>query len=791
MGPSKKTNRCAAHLIASQTPREKKSILDEDTLTLPRRPVAAQVNHSESTPEVLTQPIHLPALYTRPDQLPTFATQPDHLSSPCIVTNSGAIPVLGKKRVRGLTRGKNVEKIRKERGDRIPVTLNCFTRAIEGDYATPLAAALGQQIQVHAPVQNDGWLEISFGLKESIVTRVGQTFDFGDYNNDVDVRCIIGHKCQTLYNEWKSRLHTHYKSLKEDKVSDLKSQTLYPCMKDDWDWMIDNLWETDDWKAKLKNAMKARGCVKYNHTSGSRSFASRASILHATMVSKIAEQSQPSVTHPLSEEQISREVLGKRSVYLKGYGIRKDSTSSSTHFEAPNSEAQNMSTMQTIIQMLAAKNGIDLANIQGLVPSNNVGEDASGVREDETSLDSYVYQWGLVQVERDLGRLSKGLEFEPLWMQQTPLEEDPAYAPGSFLGGLILGPINLGIPFFLDLAENIRDTEFLGYDTFSTRTVVEALLVNGKPVLQVSKGSEVEVFLNRTPFYAESGGQIRDNGFLFISQAGNQQTVVIEIKDIKKSVGNIFVHKGTIKKGSIEVGGEVEAAVDAKLRQRAKVHHTVTHLLQVVLKKVIGQETSQTGSLVAFDRLRFDFNFHRPLLDNELMEIEELINSWIEDSTLLQTKVMPLTGAKKAGAIAMFGEKYGEQVRVVKVPSVSMELFGGTHVSSTSEIRGLKIISKQGIASGIRRIEAVAEIHSAKVKDEDVPAKVETLLEELRMARNEISAIRANAAVHRASIIANNVLLNNPVVVGIACLYLADRAKHDELAAKWTLRFAR
>lgn len=129
-------------------------------------------------------------------------------------------------------------------------------------------------------------------------------------------------------------------------------------------------------------------------------------------------------------------------------------------------------------------------------------------------------------------------------------------------------------------------------------------------------------------------------------------------------MGNIFVHMGTTKKGSIEVGGEVEAAVDAKLRQQAKVHHTATHLLQAALKKVIGQEASQAGSLVAFDRLRFDFNFHRPLLDNELMEIEGLINSWIEDSTLLQTKVMPLTDAKKAGAIAMFGEKYGEQVQV-------------------------------------------------------------------------------------------------------------------------------
>ncbi|KAM3359668.1 hypothetical protein P3S68_019379 [Capsicum galapagoense] len=124
--------------------------------------------------------------------------------------------------------------------------------------------------------------------------------------------------------------------------------------------------------------------------------------------------------------------------------------------------------------------------------------------------------------------------------------------------------------------------------------------------------------------------------------------------------------------------------------------------------RVIGQETSQAGSMVAFDRLRFDFNFHRPLLDKELVEIEGLINQWIGDGMILETKVMSLTDAKGAGAIAMFGEKYVEQVRVVEVPGISMELCGGTHVSNTAEIRGFKIISERGIASGIRRIEAVA-----------------------------------------------------------------------------------
>ncbi|KAK4258454.1 hypothetical protein QN277_004902 [Acacia crassicarpa] len=327
-----------------------------------------------------------------------------------------------------------------------------------------------------------------------------------------------------------------------------------------------------------------------------------------------------------------------------------------------------------------------------------------------------------------------------------------------------------------DIAENVTDTEFVGYDSLYAKAIVESLVVNGDPAVMASEGSDVEVLLNKTPFYAESGGQIGDHGFLYIAEGKNQPKAVVEILDVQKSLGNIFVHKGTVREGFLEVGKEVEAAVDVKLRQRAKVHHTATHLLQAALKKVIGPETSQAGSLVAFDRLRFDFNFHRQLLDSELVEIEGLINGWIGDATLLQTKVMPLVDAKKAGAIAMFGEKYGEEVRVVEVPGVSMELCGGTHVSNTSEIRGFRIISEQGIASGIRRIEAVAGeafieyvtardsyikqlCSTLKVKPEEVTTRVENLLEELWEAKSENSALCAKAAVYKASIIASNALL--------------------------------
>lgn len=264
-----------------------------------------------------------------------------------------------------------------------------------------------------------------------------------------------------------------------------------------------------------------------------------------------------------------------------------------------------------------------------------------------------------------------------------------------------------------------------------------------------------------------------DNGFLYVyGEEDAKQKAVIEINDVQKSLGNIFVHKGTIKQGSVEVGKEIDAAVDAKLRQGAKAHHTATHLLQSALKSIIGSETSQAGSLVAFDRLRFDFNFHRPLSEEELMKIESLVNQWVSSATHLETKVMDLQDAKNAGAIAMFGEKYGEQVRVVEVPGVSMELCGGTHVSNTAEIRGFKIISEQGIASGVRRIEAVAGdafveyvcardnymrclCSSLKVKAEDVNGRVETILEELRTTRNEVSSLRSKIAVLKAASLAN------------------------------------
>ena len=178
-------------------------------------------------------------------------------------------------------------------------------------------------------------------------------------------------------------------------------------------------------------------------------------------------------------------------------------------------------------------------------------------------------------------------------------------------------------------------------------------------------------------------------------------------EDVQKESG-IFIHFGRIEQGIVTTGHTINAQIDRSCRRRAQANYTATHLLQSALKKLVDAGISQAGSLVSFERLRFDFNCPRPLTSSELQQVEEQINTWIAEAHDTEIAVMGLEEAKQKGAIAMFGEKYGSEVRVIDIPSVSMELCGGTHVKNTAEIGLFKIISETGIAAGIRRIEAVA-----------------------------------------------------------------------------------
>jgi len=249
-------------------------------------------------------------------------------------------------------------------------------------------------------------------------------------------------------------------------------------------------------------------------------------------------------------------------------------------------------------------------------------------------------------------------------------------------------------------------TAFKGYDQLEHPCCVVALVVNGEPAERAGAGDGVQLVLDTTPFYGEGGGQVGDRGLLSGTGAGGDG-VIISIDSVTRN-RSVFVHSGRIERGTLAVGDLLNAQVDRTCRRRAQANHTATHLLQAALKQVVDPGIGQAGSLVDFDRLRFDFHCPRAVTAAELEQIEALINGWIVEAHDLQVRSMAIEQAKAAGAVAMFGEKYADVVRVVDVPGVSMELCGGTHVANTAEIGLFKIVSESGVAAGVRRIEAVA-----------------------------------------------------------------------------------
>ncbi|MBE9231981.1 alanine--tRNA ligase [Cuspidothrix issatschenkoi LEGE 03284] len=318
--------------------------------------------------------------------------------------------------------------------------------------------------------------------------------------------------------------------------------------------------------------------------------------------------------------------------------------------------------------------------------------------------------------------------------------------------------IDLTVQGSLDqLAEHIHSTEFLGYTQLAITAKIEVLLVNGISQEEAEAGTEIQIVLDKTPFYAESGGQIGDKGY--ISGDG----ILIRIEDVKKE-SDFFVHFGKIERGTIRVADQITAQIDTSCRRRSQANHTATHLLQAALKKVVDEGISQAGSLVSFDSLRFDFNCPRALTAEEVQQVEELVNTWICEAHSAKIEVLPLAEAKARGAVAMFGEKYGDQVRVIDFPGVSMELCGGTHVNNTAEIGVFKIISEAGVSSGVRRIEAVSGASVLdylnvrdqvtkdlcfrfKIKPEEIPDRITTLQTELRNSEKTIQTLKSQLAI--------------------------------------------
>ena len=349
--------------------------------------------------------------------------------------------------------------------------------------------------------------------------------------------------------------------------------------------------------------------------------------------------------------------------------------------------------------------------------------------------------------------------------------------------------IDLTVQGSLDkLAETIQGTEFVGYAELSSLAKVEVILVDGKSVTEAAAGTEVQVVLNRTPFYAESGGQIGDKGYLFgenqqnsqafggnqqNSQAGslfhggeNAESLLVRVDDVKKE-SDFFVHFGIVERGTLRVDDSVTAKIDNSGRRRVQANHTATHLLQAALRQIVDDSISQAGSLVSFERLRFDFNSPRAVTPVELEQIEDTIYSWIAEAHIAEVAEMPIAQAREKGATAMFGEKYGDVVRVIDFPGVSMELCGGTHVSNTAEIGLFKIVSEAGVAAGIRRIEAVSgqavldylNVRDKVVRDlgdrfkakpEELPNRITNLQNELKDTQKQLAALKSELAIAKS-----------------------------------------
>jgi alanyl-tRNA synthetase len=322
------------------------------------------------------------------------------------------------------------------------------------------------------------------------------------------------------------------------------------------------------------------------------------------------------------------------------------------------------------------------------------------------------------------------------------------------------------------VAATVAATAFKGYEALEHPSCVLALVVNGEPAERAVAGDSVQLVLDSTPFYGEGGGQVGDRGVLL---GGGDQTsvdagVIVSIEGVSRN-RSVFVHSGRIERGSVAVGDLLTARVDAACRRRAQANHTATHLLQAALKQVVDPGIGQAGSLVDFDRLRFDFHCPRAVTPAELERIEALINGWISEAHRLEVAEMAIEQAKAAGAVAMFGEKYGDVVRVVDVPGVSMELCGGTHVANTAEIGVFKIVSESGVAAGIRRIEAVAGpavlaylkereavvkplAERFKAQPGEIVERVSQLAEELKATQKALAAARGELAAARAAALA-------------------------------------
>jgi alanyl-tRNA synthetase len=320
------------------------------------------------------------------------------------------------------------------------------------------------------------------------------------------------------------------------------------------------------------------------------------------------------------------------------------------------------------------------------------------------------------------------------------------------------------------LREKLGAAEFLGYDTEIAEGVVTALVKDGKEIDNAKAGDSVAIVMNQTPFYAESGGQVGDTGVL------SGEGVRVRVTDTQKKAGDLYVHLGTVEQGTVKLGVPLQLEVDHARRTSIRANHSATHLLHEALRQVLGDHIAQRGSLVSQERLRFDFAHNKPITADELRRIEDIANDVVLENGEVVTRSMAIDDARESGARALFGEKYGDEVRVVAMGSAqrdgaasnslgwSVELCGGTHVRRTGDIGLISISGESAVASGVRRIEALtgnnarhavnATIHTAKAAAaelkttlDDLPVRIAALVDERKKLEAALSDARKKLAM--------------------------------------------
>jgi alanyl-tRNA synthetase len=338
----------------------------------------------------------------------------------------------------------------------------------------------------------------------------------------------------------------------------------------------------------------------------------------------------------------------------------------------------------------------------------------------------------------------------------------------------------------LTLYKNIIDkngaTQFVGYDNNQSESKLTGILVDGKSVSEAGNGAEIEVTLNRTPFYAEGGGQIADGGFIKLANGA-----VIEVEDVQTPVPGLIVHRGRLISGAIKIGEDVIAQIDQERRTAISRAHTATHMVHKAFREALGETATQAGSENSPGRFRFDFPATSAVPQSVLNDVESRVNELLISDLGVNAEVMSQDKAKSLGAMALFGEKYGDQVRVVSVGDWAKELCGGTHVGRSGELGVIKLMSESSIGSGVRRVEALVGVDAYKflvkehlilnsltqiikgARSEEIPERVNDLIDKMKVLEKELSGVRVATAMNMtASLISDAVHIGSAKIVSAA-----------------------